>query len=452
MGCTGRILKAAPVLASQAIAPNATVGGERLPMDQPLRGSSPGSKLEGYRPSPNIFSARRLQAYGFATAGIYATFFVSIYRAGVWIVNSNGLPIYTDFACAWAATMQALHGDASVLYDPAQFVKVQAAFVAPADYYYPNWPYPPTFFLFLAPFTLVHYLYGFIAWDLLTLLGFIAVIYLIVRRLPAIAVALASPFTAWNFLAAHNGFLTASLLGASLLALERQPILAGVFIGCLSYKPQLGILFPVALAAATQWRAFASAAVTATALAGISIAAFGSGVWQALPGQLAAQTTEVFLAAGDPSSAAHWGYIQTIYGLVRLLNGSGAAAWMAQGAATIGVAIIVWLVWRSAVRYSLKAATLSAAALIATPYAFAYDMAAIAIPVAFLARDQLRWGLLRGEQGIAIGLFAVTIAVFMSFGDRQGGITFGSVPLAPFVITILLCMILRRTCRPAAFA
>jgi arabinofuranan 3-O-arabinosyltransferase len=206
--------------------------------------------LEGYRPSHNIFSAWRLQAYGFAIAGIYATFFVSIYRAGVWIVNSDGLPIYTDFACAWAATMQALHGDASLLYDPTQFVKVQVALVAPADYYYPNWPYPPTFFLFLAPFTLLGYLCGFIGWDLLTLLGFIAVIYLIVRRLPAIAVALASPFRAWNFLAAHNGFLTASLLGASPLTLERQPVLAGVLFGCLGYKPQFGILFPIAIAAA----------------------------------------------------------------------------------------------------------------------------------------------------------------------------------------------------------
>jgi hypothetical protein len=31
-------------------------------------------------------------------------------------------------------------------------------------------------------------------------------------------------------------------------------------------------------------------------------------------------------------------------------------------------------------------------------YAFAYDMAAIAIPAAFLAADQLRQGLLRGDQ------------------------------------------------------
>jgi arabinofuranan 3-O-arabinosyltransferase len=413
-------------------------------MNEALKDLSPKSEIKRLSSSRNIFSAWRLQAYGFAIAGIYAAFFVSIYRAGVWIVDGNGVPIYTDFACAWAATLQALHGDASILYDPAGFIRVQAALVAPTDYYYPNWPYPPTFFLFLAPFTIMRYLFGFLAWDLLTLLGFVAVIYLIVRRLPAIAVAIASPFTAWNFLAAHNGFLTASLLGASLLSLERRPMLAGVFIGCLTYKPQFGILFPVALAAANQWRAFASAAVTAAALAGISAIAFGTGVWQALPREFMAQTTEVFLAGGNPSTTAHWGYIQTIYGLVRLLGGDGPLAWPAQGLTSFGAAIVVWLVWRSPARYPLKAATLSAAALIATPYAFSYDMAAIAIPVAFLARDQIRWGLLRGEQSFAIGLFAVTFLVLMALGDKQGRATFGSVPLGPFVVITLLAVVLRR--------
>ena len=399
-----------------------------------------------------MLTASRLQTYSFAIAAIYLVFFVSVYRAGVWIVDGNGMPIYTDFACAWAATMQALHGDPSILYSPTEFVKVQAALVAPADYYYPNWPYPPLFFLFLAPFTMLQYLYGFITWDFATLLGCIAVIYLIVRRLPAIALAIASPFTAWNFLAAHNGFLTASLLGAALLSLERWPVIAGVFIGCLTYKPQFGILFPVALAAAKQWRAFASAGATAAGLAGISIAVFGTGVWEALPSEFAAQTSEVFLAHGTPNSDAHWGYIQTIYGLVRLLDGNGAAAWLAQGLTTVGAAILAWLVWRSSARYALKAATLSAAALIATPYAFTYDMAAIAIPVAFLASDQLRCGLLRGEQTIEIGLFVAILAALLVFGDTHGELTFGAVPLAPFIITMLLSMILRRIFRPGVLA
>jgi hypothetical protein len=102
--------------------------------------------------------------------------------------------------------MQALHGDAASLYDPAEFVKVQAALVGPRDYFYPNWPYPPTFFLILAPFTMLPYPYGFIAWDIATLLGLIAVVYLIVRRLPAIALVLASPFTMWNFPPDKTGF------------------------------------------------------------------------------------------------------------------------------------------------------------------------------------------------------------------------------------------------------
>jgi arabinofuranan 3-O-arabinosyltransferase len=95
----------------------------------------------------------------------------------------------------------------------------------------------------------------------------------------------------------------------------------------------------------------------------------------------------------------------------------------------------VWLVWRSSVRYSLKAATLSAAALIVTPYAYATDLAAIVIPVAFLASDQIRCGLLRGEQPVMIALFGASLVIL---------VTHGSTPLGPVVTITLLYMILRR--------
>ena len=396
-----------------------------------------------------IFVEWRLHAYGYATAVIYAAFLIAVWRAGTWLVDRAGVPIYTDFACAWAAAVQALRGDAALLYDPAEFVKVQAALVGPRDYFYPHWPYPPTFFLILAPFTVLPYPYGFIAWDIATLLGLIAVVYLIVRRLPAIALVVASPFTMWNFLAGQNGFLTGSLLGAALLLLERQPVLAGVFIGLLTYKPQFGILLPVALAAAGQWRAVASAAAAAAIFAGISIALFGGEVWDALPRQLAAQTGEVLRAGGTDDPSAEWGYIQSVYGMVRTFGGAAALAWLAQGITTAGATVTVWIVWRSSLRYPLKAATLAAAALIATPYAFAYDMAAIAVPAAFLAKDQMRHGLLRGEQAILIGLFAASLSLLVAFGDRPGGITFGSTPIGPLAAITLLGMILRRSWQTA---
>jgi len=409
--------------------------------------SDPSEIDRNLSPRLGLLASWRLHAYGYAIAAIYAAFLIAVWRAGTWLVNDAGVPIYTDFACAWAATVQALHGDAARLYDPAEFVKIQAALVGPRDYFYPNWPYPPTFFLILAPFTVFPYPSAFIVWDLVTLLGLLAVAYLIVQRLPAIALVLASPFTMWNFLAGQNGFLTGSLLGAALLLLERHPVLAGLFIGSLTYKPQFGILLPVALAAARQWRAFASAAATAAIFAGISVAVFGGAVWEALPQQLAAQTGEVLQAAGTDDPSAEWGYIQTVYGVVRNLNGGAALAWLVQGATTSGAAIIVWLVWRSLARYSLKAATLAAAALIATPYAFAYDMAAIAVPAAFLAKDQISHGLLRGEQAILIGLFGVALALLVAFGDRPGGMTFGSTPIGPLVTMTLLGVILRRVSR-----
>jgi arabinofuranan 3-O-arabinosyltransferase len=387
-----------------------------------------------------IFAEWRLQAYGCALAAVYAGLLLHFYLVGAWIIDRAGMPVYSDFTDQWVAGIEALRGKAALIYEPVEFVRIQSALLGPRDFFYPNWPYPPTFLLILAPFGALPYFGAFVVWDIATLLGCIVVVYFIVRQRPAIALVLASPYTLWNFLAGQNGFLTASLIGASLLSLERRPVLAGVLTGCLSYKPQFGILFPIALAASNQWRAFASAAATTGVLAGASIVVFGTGVWMAFPRGLVIQSSLNFFA--DPDS--NWGLLQTVYGLARCLGGGAAPAWAAQGVTTVGVAVIVGIIWRSQVRYAMKAATLSAATLIATPYAFAYDLAAIAIPIAFLARDQIRCGLLWGEQTILLALFGSVLAVLVIFADRPGGTTFGSVPLGPVVMIALLGVTLRR--------
>lgn len=381
-----------------------------------------------------IFAAWRLQAYGYTLAAFYAAILICLHSA--WIVDRSGATQLNDFSVAWIAGQQALQGETASLYDPAKFIAVQTAVVGPDHRpasFYPNWPYPPIFFLVLAPLAMLPYVAAFLTWEMVTLLGCVGVVYLIVRRPSAIALLLASPLTAVNFCAGQSGFLTASLVGAAVLALERQPVLAGAFVGCLAVKPQFGLLFPVALVAARQWRAFASAAVTGAVLAGVSVAAFGISPWEAFPRQLLVHAGDYLLH--EHPRLISWSYFQTVYGSVRALSGSAVLAWPAQGCATIGVAIIVWLVWRSPVRYALKAATLSAATLIATPFAFAYDMAAIAIPVAFLARDQISCGLLRGEQTIMITLFAAGLVILVCLGSSL---------LGPVVMIALLCMILRR--------
>jgi hypothetical protein len=278
----------------------------------------------------------------------------------------------------------------------------------------------------------------------MTLAGSLIVVNAIVRRPAVIALVLASPFTAWNFLAAQNGFLTASLVGGSLLLLERRPALAGVLIGCLTYKPQFGVLFPVALVAAKQWRTIASAAVTTALLAGASLAMFGPEVWRAFPRQVLAQTELNLLA--DPDG--NWGYLQSVYGLIRTFHRGAGLASLAQGLTTLAAVILVWVVWRSRTRFSLKAAMLSAAALTATPYAFMYDMAALMIPAAYLVRDQISRGWLEGEPAAMVGLFGAALAFLFIFGDAPGGVTFGGMPIGVLAALILSGVILRRiACR-----
>ena len=119
----------------------------------------------------------------------------------------------------------------------------------------------------------------------------------------------------------------------------------------------------------------------------------------------------------------------------RYLNGGPTLAWLAQGATRSVATMAVWFIWRSPTPYVLKAATLSAATLIATPYAFDYDLAAVAIPVAFLARDQIDRGLLRGEQTVMIALFIGSLSILPSAGRA---------PIGAPVMLALLYLILRR--------
>ena len=92
---------------------------------------------------------------------------------------------------------------------------------------------------------------------------------------------LAFPAVFVNLGQAHNGFLTAALLGAALTLLDRRPLVSGILIGCLAYKPQFGLLIPLVLIASARWRVFASAAITVAVMALAVTFAFGSEVWSA---------------------------------------------------------------------------------------------------------------------------------------------------------------------------
>jgi hypothetical protein len=85
-----------------------------------------------------------------------------------------------------------------------------------------------------------------------------------------------------NALVGQNGFLTAALIGGTLYLMPTRPVLSGICLGLLTYKPQYGFLFPLVLIAASQWTTFFTAGIVAVVMAFVSWLAFGTESWQAI--------------------------------------------------------------------------------------------------------------------------------------------------------------------------
>jgi arabinofuranan 3-O-arabinosyltransferase len=258
------------------------------------------------------------------------------------------------------------------------------------------------------------YAVAYIGWMVISIVPYLAVMRAIVGRRFGLMLAIAFPVVFTNTLVGQNGFLTAALIGATLYLMPVRPILAGVCLGLLSYKPQYGLLFPIALIAAAQWRVFFSAGVTAVALAFVSWLAFGTESWQAFLHWLS-MFSQAFLTEGK----APWWKLQSIFALVRYFGGPEQLAWAFQWVLTASVATVLALMWRSRVPYTLKAALLAAGTLLTTPYLFMYDMMVLAIPIAFLVRIGLKSGF-RPYELPALGCTIALILTYIFTGAPVG--------------------------------
>jgi hypothetical protein len=118
-------------------------------------------------------------------------------------------------------------------------------------------------------------------------------------------------------------------------------------------------------------------------------------------------------------------------------GGSIDAAYIAQGALALVLAVsIVWL-WRSKAAYELKAAALAVASLLATPYVLDYDMVVLGIAIAFLVRH----GLTRGFHAYELSLLALAWAAPFLTRSIAG---MSGIPLGLIVMLALYAMTLRR--------
>ncbi len=361
------------------------------------------------------FAPRRLiGVIGLALALAYLVMLAGAFLQGHFLIDGARRPIANDFVSFYAAGQMALAGDAASAYD---WPLHQAAEVRALGHDFPGyygWHNPPPFLFVVAALPLLPYLGAALAWLAGTLAAYVLALRSILPDRAGIFVALGFPAAIWNVTSGQNGFLTAALIGGTLAALERRPALAGVLLGLLTYKPQFGLLFPLALIADRRWLTIAVAAGVASLMAGASWLVFGGDTWQAFFHWLPITSHRVF-----DEGVADFDRLQSLYGLVRAHDGSETLAFVVQSAGSIAAALgILWL-WRSRAPFDLKAAALAAATLIATPYVYMYDVTVLAVAVGFLLRYVLVRGFTTADIcGLTAG--AALILVFPYVGTQTG--------------------------------
>lgn len=331
-----------------------------------------------------------------------------------WVYDPNGLGIPTDFINVWAAGRLVLDGLPAQAYDWDIQKQVEVAKLGQDFVGYFAWHYPPPFLFVASLLAQLPYQTAFIGWAAVSFLLFLVAMRAIVGRDFGYLLALAIPMAFINALVGQNGFLTAALIGGTLYLIPVRPVLAGICLGLLTYKPQYGLLFPIVLIAAGHWRVFVSAGVTAVVLATASWLAFGTESWLAFFHWIP-KFSQTFLTEGK----APWWKLQSIFSMVRYFGGSEPLGWAFQWVLTASVAVVLALIWRSRVPYTLKAAALAAGALLTTPYLFMYDMMVLAIPIAFLVRVGLKSGF-RGYELPALGAVVALIGCYMFTGIPTG--------------------------------
>ncbi len=351
-------------------------------------------------------------------------------------VNNALHPIDRDFISFWGAGRLALEGAPSAAYDRSVLLTVQLT-AATFDGGEMPFAYPPAFLLLLAPFALLPFPVAMTAWTVATFAAYLAAAK---RMFPASGwLAAAFPPVLVNAVLGQSAFMIAGLFIGGLLLLPRRPFLAGLLLGCLAVKPQLGLLLPLALLAGGQWRAIAGAAISSTGVLILGAMALG---WSATWAWLAQLPLYASIAQ---EGLVGWHKLASVYASMRQTGMGADTAFTIHVAVALLAAGAVWRVWRQpAIDARAKAAILASGTMLISPYLFLYDALILVVPFLWLGKRQIRPALLSLLWCVPL----VTIAQTYGFN--------GPVNLNPLIALGLLALVYRevhaRFSQPAVVA
>ena len=356
----------------------------------------------------------------------------SIGFLAVTAIRVTRAPPQGDFFGLWSCARFIFDHPAPQIYDSATLQAAQVALGMNPQTTYP-FPYPPSFLLVLWPLGLLGYLAAYVVAIGVTLALFVWATVGTRWRSPMTLAALLAPTTTITIVAGQAGFLAAALLIGGFRLAARRPFIAGILFGLATYKPQMGLLVPVALVSAGLWRTIAAAGATVAALVMLTSAVFGPSVWPAWAANLT-QYAEQF--AAQNSQIIH--LMPTVWATLLQLGVAPPIAELAQFGAAAAAIGIVWWSFRSGPS-PLAIAALLVATPLATPHAFVYDLPILAAAVIWAIAERHRAGDTFGTGEVLVMMSAMIAPITLVAGASR-------FPFALLSLILLLGMIVLR-CR-----
>lgn len=292
----------------------------------------------------------------------------------------------SDFVHFHTIGRVAVERDAGLLYDAEALSARQLAHVPASrgDRYLPV--YPPQVALFFAPIAVAPYATAAVLWALLTLAGYLGLTWGAARTLrqagadrPLLVLAALGAPGFW-YLILHGQSTLIPLIGAGLAgaALERgRPLAAGLALGLLAAKPQLGVLLAVVLLMAAEWRIVAGALISLAVQAGVVAGWFGSEVFSEYGRVLRELPALVSQLEPRPYQLHSWRAI-----LPPTEGPWRDVVWLV---ASVTLAYLAWRTWKAkTVPVGARFATALTASVLASPHATVYDLAVLSPAVAWI--------------------------------------------------------------------
>jgi glycosyl transferase family 87 len=335
-----------------------------------------------------LLNPRRLTLWGLALLAL--TLFVYIHTLAVpGFTDRVGRFKGADYTQFYVMGSLVLDGRTDQLYDAAAHIAEGRRRIVPTLSVHASHPnYGPQVALAFAPLAMLPF-----GWSLaLFLVGaticYALSVWLIWRECSALRahgrlvalLAAASPLFFVVLRYAQLSTFSLLLWAAALVALRRRrPLLAGLAIGCLIYKPQLGIVVGVVLLLCREWRIVCGAVMSAAAQLLVAWAAAGTATMMRYLAALWTLMLNPSLVQISPSEA------HSIRGFVQLLIPSPpvvTACFLLGLAVALAAAVRSW---SGSAPLTVRWGELIVLTVLASPHLLAYDLVLLTLPLLVFA-------------------------------------------------------------------